>query len=60
MTRRQISVEISKLLREAVKENILDEVYQDISKMCDQAHPDYVPDAYFDEGIDIVNRPVTV
>lgn len=56
MTRRQISVEISKLLREAIKENILDEVYQDISKMLYQSHTEYVIDEYFDEGIDILNR----
>ena len=56
MTQRQISVEISKLLRQAVKENCLLEVFSDIQTMWEQSDPEYTPDGDFDEGLDILNR----
>lgn len=56
MTHRQISVEISKLLREAIKQDCIFEVFCDIGKMFNQSCEDYIPDEDFDEGIDILNR----
>jgi hypothetical protein len=58
MTQRNISVEISKLLRESNKQGVLLEVFCDIDKMWEQSDPEYDPkeDWDYDEGIDILNR----
>lgn len=58
MTQRNISVEISKLLRQAIKEDCLWEVFCDIHTMWEQSDESYIPaeDEDYDEGIDIINR----
>lgn len=58
MTQRQISVEISKLLRQANKEGVLSDVLYDITTMEYQSQIEYIPleDPDYDEGLDILNR----